>query len=71
MKNYYAHIPINSNGYHEIHTEECSHLPDVENRIYLGQFPNCKYAIVEAHKYFERVNGCSFCISLCYKEGRI
>jgi len=66
MKKYYANIQVNYNIDHEAHIEGCSYLPQVENRIYLGQFTNCKEAITEAKKYFERVNGCQLCVSECY-----
>lgn len=56
MPNYYVNINAQSNGDHEVHTEGCSYLPDLQNRIYLGYFSNCYDAVREAkEKYFSRL----------------
>lgn len=48
--------------YHEIHKEFCKYLPKREDRIYLGNFMDCDYAIKEAEKHFpEDVVVCPKC----------
>jgi len=38
---YYVNKNAQTNGDHEVHTETCTWLPDVENRLYLGNFTSC------------------------------
>lgn len=65
-KNYYLNRNAQSTGEHEFHTEDCSYLPDVNNRIYLGYFDNCRDAEKAAKKYTNNVDGCYFCCSVCH-----
>ena len=69
MKNYY----VNKNrqplsGDNEVHTSECSFLPKVENREFLGSFNNCKDAVVEASKKGYNANGCYYCSNSCHTK---
>lgn len=66
MANYYVNKNAQSNGDHEVHKSECSFLPEVENRIYLGSFNNCKEAVKEAKKHYTQVNGCYYCSRECH-----
>ena len=66
MAHYYVNMNAQSNGDHEVHREVCSVLPDVTNRIYLGNFSSCKLAVVEARKHYAQVNGCYFCSRACH-----
>ncbi len=63
---YYVNKNAQSNGDHEVHTQNCSYLPIMENRIYLGEFTNCKDAVKEAKKYYTQTNGCFFCCKDCH-----
>lgn len=36
-------------------------MPDVGNRIYLGEFSNCRDAVREAKKHYPQSNGCYYC----------
>ncbi len=65
MARYYVNKNQQLNGDHEVRTTGCSWLPAVENRIYLGDFPSCFTAVIEAGKHFTRVNGCYFCSNAC------
>ena len=65
-KHYYLNKNAQATGEHEFHTEDCSYLPDVNNRIYLGYFDNCKEAKKEEEKYTNNVDGCYYCCSLCH-----
>lgn len=63
---YYVNQNQQSNGDHEVHKETCSRLPEVHNRIELGEFNNCKDAVKEAKKYFAQSNGCYYCCPQCH-----
>ncbi|SFI35140.1 hypothetical protein SAMN05443292_2209 [Halpernia frigidisoli] len=67
MKNYYVNKNAQSNGYHEVHEETCTRLPDVNNREYLGTFYNCKDAVDAAKKKYSKSDGCYYCSSNCNK----
>ncbi|QTE22677.1 hypothetical protein [Polaribacter cellanae] len=54
MANYYVNKKAQSNRDHEVHKSGCSWLPELENRIYLGSYNNCK----EVENYYTKVNGC-------------
>ncbi|MFT7900241.1 hypothetical protein VBY74_09680 [Tenacibaculum ascidiaceicola] len=66
MARYYVNKNAQANGDHEVHKLECSWIPKVENRIYLGEFDNCKDAVKEAKKYYSKVNGCYYCSKECH-----
>ncbi len=63
---YYLNNKPQSNGDHEVHTEDCIYLPSSDNRKYLGDFPNCKDAVTEAKKTYARSNGCKICSPSCH-----
>ncbi len=58
---FYVNKNAQSTGEHEVHRETCSWLPDVENRIYLGDFATSQQAIKEAKKRYSEVDGCEKC----------
>lgn len=62
---YYVNQNAQSNGDHEVHTDTCSHLPDAQNRTYLGLFDSCRHAVAEAKKIYPKSNGCYFCSRAC------
>jgi hypothetical protein len=66
MARYYVNRNAQSNGDHEVHVLECSFVPAEENRIYLGNFDNCRAAVREAKEYYTQVNGCFFCSRECH-----
>lgn len=66
MARYYVNKNAQDNDDHEVHTASCSFLPDAENRIYLGDFYNCKDAVREAKKYYSRSDGCYYCSNECH-----
>ena len=61
MPSYYVNKNAHSTGEHEVHIFTCPHMPELENRIYLGVFKNCRGAIKEAKEHFLNVDGCYFC----------
>lgn len=66
MKNYYVNQNAQPNGDHEVHTEDCSYLPSLSNRKYLGAFSDCKSAVTEAKKTYSKSNGCKTCCPACH-----
>ena len=66
MARYYVNKNAQSNGDHEVHRTGCSWLPNAENRIYLGDFFSCYFAVAEARKFYRQVNGCYFCSKDCH-----
>ncbi len=66
MASYYVNKNAQSNGDHEVHTSGCIWLPDVNNRKYLGEFDNCRGAVIEAKKTYPQSNGCKHCSLPCH-----
>lgn len=66
MARYYVNKNAQNNGDHEVHKSGCSYMPDTENRLYLGDFDNCKDAIKEAKKTYSKSNGCYYCCNECH-----
>lgn len=62
MKSYYVNRNSQSSGDHEVHRSDCVWLPNHENRIYLGEFSNCRDAVAKAKRdYFNKADGCAYC----------
>lgn len=66
MPSYYVNKNAQSNGDHEVHTDDCSYLPNSQNRLYLGYFSNCHDAVKEAKKTYPQSNGCYYCSYACH-----
>jgi hypothetical protein len=66
MAKYYVNRNAQANGDHEVHVPSCSFFPDPENRLYLGEFSNCRAAVNEAKKYYAQSNGCYYCSEECH-----
>lgn len=65
---YYVNKNEQSNGDHEVHIANCSWLPELGNRIYLGDFIYCSQAVTEAKKHFYQSNGCYYCSNPCHTQ---
>jgi len=65
MSRYYVNKNAQNNGDHEVHTPGCSHMPNPENRHYLGDFTSCQPAVTEAKKIYPQSNGCYYCSREC------
>ncbi|HZJ40972.1 MAG TPA: hypothetical protein VFD16_01775 [Candidatus Saccharimonadales bacterium] len=63
---YYVNQNAQENGDHEVHQAGCPHMPDEENRFYLGNFDNCREAVAEAKNIYPRADGCFFCANPCH-----
>lgn len=66
MPRYYVRTVPQNNGDHEVHEYSCTHLPAIENRLYLGEFATCKSAVTEAKKTYPQSNGCYWCSNACH-----
>lgn len=62
-KHYYVNDNAQANDDHEVHTGECSWLPDIANRTYLGFFNNGIEVVAKAKQQFPNwnINGCYYC----------
>lgn len=63
---YYVNKNAQDNGDHEVHTKDCTFLPNSENRKELGEFSNCSDAVKEAKKSYPKSNGCKTCSNACH-----
>ncbi len=63
---YYVNTNAQANGDHEVHKSDCSWLPHVDNRIYLGNFDSCFGAVRKAKGYYRQSNGCYYCSGNCH-----
>ncbi|MCD4731240.1 MAG: hypothetical protein K8R74_11595 [Bacteroidales bacterium] len=66
MYRYYVNRNAQGNGDHEVHKEDCSFLPNAENRIDLGIHMNCQSAVVKAKVFYQQTNGCYYCADECH-----
>lgn len=66
MKKYYVNKNPQSNGDHEVHSENCRFLPNEANRKLLGYYSSCKAAVNKAKEYYNQVNGCYYCSRDCH-----
>lgn len=69
MDFYYFNDNTDEHGYHEVHKDTCSYLPDPLNRTLIGHYPDCISAINAAKiKYPSKTfDGCYFCCRECHK----
>ena len=66
MSTYYVNKNAQSTGEHEVHKEGCSRMPDIANRLYLGNFSTCQEAVRAAKHYYSNVDGCYYCSPACH-----
>jgi hypothetical protein len=59
---YYVRIRPQLNGRNIVHRNGCPFLPDVGDRIYLGEFSTPLMSLMMARLYFPEVSFCMFCI---------
>lgn len=62
MKLYYISRYPNQNGNHELHKANCSHLPNIFNRIWFGEYKTQQEALHDALKMFPNLTACSNCL---------
>ena len=66
MAYYYVNRNPQPNGEHEVHKSGCKHMPNEQNRIFLGDFYTCFEAVRTAQKIYPNTNGCYYCCSECH-----
>ena len=70
MNQYCINENQQSSGDYEVHTDECSFLPNTENRINLGWHLNCESAVKLAKETYPgnklNINGCFYCCYTCH-----
>jgi hypothetical protein len=66
MALYYVNKNAQSNGDHEVHKSACSHMPNENNKLYLGDHSTCASAVREAKKHYSQSNGCYYCCRECH-----
>ena len=66
MARYYVNKKAQDNGDHEVHKSDCSWMPSEENRLDLGNFSNCRDAVLKAKEYYLQSNGCKHCSPECH-----
>lgn len=64
MKKYYVNNRAQSSGDHEVHVQDCRYFPS--DYKYLGEFSDCRPAVAEAKKTYNRANGCKTCCESCH-----
>lgn len=65
---YYVNKQAQSTGEHEVHREDCNHLPDIFNQEFVGNFYHCRDAIAEVKKKYKEVDGCFHCCPECHNR---
>lgn len=66
MASYYVNMRAQKNGAHEVHRSDCEYLPSPQNRMYLGEFPNCLDAVKKAKEVYPEADGCATCSPKCH-----
>jgi hypothetical protein len=67
MDQYYVNRNKDVQGDNEVHKEGCRWLPNVENRVSLGNCSNCQEAVRKAKAMgYHNANGCVHCSSACH-----
>ena len=66
MAVYYVNTNAQANGDHEVHRSDCVYLPNPENRMPLGNFPNCRGAVRKAKVLYPTADGCKHCSPECH-----
>lgn len=68
-KFYYYNKNTDNKGNHEVHTDDCSYIPNSSNRILIGYENDCQSAIKRVKQDTGKINfdGCYFCSNACHK----
>lgn len=66
MDQYYVNKNAQPNGDHEVHKSGCSFMPAAQNRLALGAFVGCSFAVATARMHYPTANGCFYCANACH-----
>jgi len=56
------------NGDNLLHSVLCGTLPEPQDRVSLGDFPNCRSAMSPARMKYKTANGCPNCSGDCHTK---
>ncbi|WNM19133.1 hypothetical protein [Flavobacterium capsici] len=62
MKLYYVNRNPNQIGNHELHLATCNHLPNIFNRVCLGDYKTPHEALHDAKKIYPSATVCNTCL---------
>ncbi len=68
MARYYVNRNAQANGDHEVHELGCVHMPNEDNRTYLGEFDSCGPAKRKAQGIYPTADGCFYCCRPCHRS---
>jgi len=69
MPNYIINNNKDSNGYNEVHTTACEHLPLKQNQVPLGWHVNSREAIAHAKRIgWKDADGCYYCCNDTHRD---
>lgn len=63
---YYVNKHAQSDGYHEVHENNCTQGANAENQDDLGWHSECQDAVTKAKKSYTLVDGCFYCCEACH-----
>lgn len=69
MSQYIINANAQRTGEHEVHrVDTCQWLPDPQNRVPLGDHPNCLSAVATAKRRYPNasIDGCAYCCAPCH-----
>lgn len=68
MPQFYINTNQQANGDNEVHQDPCTYMPAPQNRVDLGNHPNCQSAVADAKRRWPRgqINGCYYCANACH-----
>ena len=67
MAKYYVNDEAqSSSGDHEVHVSNCSWLPLVKSKTYLGDYLYCSTAVAKAKEIYPNADGCEKCSPDCH-----
>ncbi|HJV52087.1 MAG TPA: hypothetical protein VJ652_11535 [Noviherbaspirillum sp.] len=61
MQHYYVNKEAKPGGHHEVHVPRCIHLPEANDRVYLGAFISASEAMRQALSHYGDARGCRWC----------
>lgn len=68
MAIYLVNTQAQPTGEHEVHRNDCNHLPLPHNRRQLGDFPSCTPAVAAARQIYPTADGCRWCSPNCHRR---
>ena len=66
MKRYVVNMLNDESGNHEVHVNNCPHLPSYDHQMNLGYHDSCRGAVAKAKETYPTANGCYYCSRSCH-----